>query len=183
MTAPLESPYCLASNMRADNGRTRHELPTALARRNNGYFIVSSVEGVSFQPRDVPTGPVTARLGAGQLIPGLEEVLAGMRPGSKRRALVPPSAGMPGNQIGLFLVYPVSLLAGAQPAIPLLQGMRIAQRGCLSRPRSRHSASSATIRANPCSLRCKCCACGRQHVQREWIAGLASPICSYGGKR
>jgi len=46
------------------------------------------VEGVSFQPRDVPTGPVTARLGAGQLIPGLEEVLAG-----KRRALVPPSAG------------------------------------------------------------------------------------------
>ena len=66
-----------------------------LARRNNGYFIVSSVEGVSFQPRDVPTGPVTARLGAGQLIPGLEEVLAGMRPGSKRRALVPPSAGMP----------------------------------------------------------------------------------------
>ena len=50
---------------------------------------------MSFQPRDVPTGPVTARLGAGQLIPGLEEVLAGMRPGSKRRALVPPSAGMP----------------------------------------------------------------------------------------
>ena len=50
---------------------------------------------MSFQPRDVPTGPVTVRLGAGQLIPGLEEVLAGMRPGSKRRALVPPSAGAP----------------------------------------------------------------------------------------
>jgi len=65
----------------------------AARRRNNGYFIVSSVEGVSFQPRDVPKGPVTARLGAGQLIPGLEEVLAGMQPGSKRRALVPPSAG------------------------------------------------------------------------------------------
>ena len=54
---------------------------------------MSSVEGVSFQPRDVPTGPVTVRLGSGQLIPGLEEVLVGMRPGSKRRALVPPSAG------------------------------------------------------------------------------------------
>ena len=27
-------------------------------RRSNGYFIYGTVEGVSFQPRDVPTGPI-----------------------------------------------------------------------------------------------------------------------------
>jgi FKBP-type peptidyl-prolyl cis-trans isomerase len=48
---------------------------------------------VSFQPRDVPVGPVSFTLGAGTLIPGLEEVLAGMAPGSRRRALVPPELG------------------------------------------------------------------------------------------
>ena len=65
---------------------------------------------MSFQPRDVPTGPVTARLGAGQLIPGLEEVLAGMRPGSKRRALVPPSAGVPQSDGDWSPVHPGCLV-------------------------------------------------------------------------
>ena len=125
---------------------------------------------MSFQPRDVPTGPVTALLGAGQLIPGLEEVLAGMRPGSKRRALVPPSAGVPQSGRVLFLVH-AGLLAGVQSAVRLLQGMRTAQTGYHSRPRLRHSASCATTRASPCSLRCKCCAYGRPRVQRERTAG------------
>ena len=31
-------------------------------RRSNGYFIYSTVEGVSFQPRDVPIGPIDLRL-------------------------------------------------------------------------------------------------------------------------
>jgi hypothetical protein len=31
-------------------------------RRANGYFIYSTVEGVSFQPTDVPTGPVKLKL-------------------------------------------------------------------------------------------------------------------------
>ena len=31
-------------------------------RRANGYFIYSSVEGVSSQPRDVPVGPVALTL-------------------------------------------------------------------------------------------------------------------------
>lgn len=44
-----------------------------------GYFIYSTVEGVSFQPRDVPTTPLSVELG--DLIPGLQEVLTGMRPG------------------------------------------------------------------------------------------------------
>ncbi|KXZ43172.1 hypothetical protein GPECTOR_99g807 [Gonium pectorale] len=69
-------------------------------RRSNGYFIYGTVEGISFQPRDVPVAPVAAKLGAGELIPGLEEVLAGMAPGSKRRALIPPELGYVGGGEG-----------------------------------------------------------------------------------
>ena len=38
-------------------------------RRSNGYFIYGTLEGVSFQPRDVPVGPVSFKLGGGELIP------------------------------------------------------------------------------------------------------------------
>lgn len=31
-------------------------------RRTNGYFIYSTREGVSFQPKDVPTGPLEMQL-------------------------------------------------------------------------------------------------------------------------
>lgn len=31
-------------------------------RRTNGYFIYSTVEGVSFQPKDIPTGPFEFKL-------------------------------------------------------------------------------------------------------------------------
>ena len=34
----------------------------SLTLGNNSYFTMSSVEGVSFQPRGVPTGPVTFTL-------------------------------------------------------------------------------------------------------------------------
>ena len=31
-------------------------------RRTNGYFIYSTREGVSFQPKDIPTGPYELKL-------------------------------------------------------------------------------------------------------------------------
>lgn len=62
-------------------------------RRSNGYFIYGTIEGVSFQPKDVPVGPVAFKLGSGELIQGLEEVLIGMKPGAKIRCLVPSSVG------------------------------------------------------------------------------------------
>eukprot|EP00882_Tetradesmus_deserticola_P018313 GHRQ01019672.1.p1 GENE.GHRQ01019672.1~~GHRQ01019672.1.p1 ORF type:complete len:231 (+),score=80.59 GHRQ01019672.1:164-856(+) len=62
-------------------------------RRNNGYFIYSTIEGISFQPRDVPVGPIRLQLGSGNIIDGLQDALVGMRQGGKRRVLVPPELG------------------------------------------------------------------------------------------
>lgn len=36
--------------------------PPATRRRANGYFIYGTVDGVSFQPKDVPVGPVRLQL-------------------------------------------------------------------------------------------------------------------------
>ena len=49
--------FVLPAARRAHRPRHAKPNPLTLGRRNNGYFIVSSVEAVSFQPRDVPTGP------------------------------------------------------------------------------------------------------------------------------
>eukprot|EP00897_Mesotaenium_endlicherianum_P004441 jgi/Mesen1/4024/ME000212S03060 len=59
-----------------------------VCRRANGYFVYSTVDQFS---GDVQ--PAVSTLGEGKLIKGLEELFVGMRPGGKRRALVPPEAG------------------------------------------------------------------------------------------
>lgn len=56
-----------------------------------------TIEGVSFQPKDVPVGPIRLQLGSGDVIEGLEAALVGMRQGGKRRILVPPEAGYVSN--------------------------------------------------------------------------------------
>ena len=62
-------------------------------RRANGYFIFSNVQGVSFQPSDVPTEPFLFKVGDPAILPGFNDAVRGLRPGGKRRALVPPEAG------------------------------------------------------------------------------------------
>ena len=52
----------------------------------------ATVEGVSFQPQDVPTGAVNVVLDD-SLLPGLVEGIQGMRKGGRRRILVPPEVG------------------------------------------------------------------------------------------
>lgn len=64
-----------------------------VVRRANGYFIYSTVEGLSFQPRDIPTGAVKWELKNDKLLPGLVEALTGLKRGGRRRILVPPSMG------------------------------------------------------------------------------------------
>jgi hypothetical protein len=66
-----------------------------ILRRANGYFIYGSVDcGIGCgngDPSEYVLGP------DGRLIPGLDELLTGMRPGEKRRALVPPELGYVGK--------------------------------------------------------------------------------------
>lgn len=70
-----------------------HVLLDFVLRRSNGYFIYGTVEGVSFQPTDIPTGPVVLALDKKSTIPGLVDAIQGLRPGGKRRILIPPSQG------------------------------------------------------------------------------------------
>jgi hypothetical protein len=59
-------------------------------RRANGYFIFATVAcGIGCGDGT----PEVAALGSGKLIAGLDELLTGMRPGEKRRALIPPALG------------------------------------------------------------------------------------------
>ena len=53
--------------------------------------MYSTIEGVSFQPRDLPVEPVVSVVGEGALIEGLDAILIGMRPGDRYRVLIPPA--------------------------------------------------------------------------------------------
>lgn len=59
-----------------------------VCRRSNGYFVYSTVDQFGGESQ-----PVVLPLGEGKIISGLEEVIVGMKPGGKRRALVPPAVG------------------------------------------------------------------------------------------
>jgi FKBP-type peptidyl-prolyl cis-trans isomerase len=65
-------------------------------RRANGYFIYSTMEGISFQPSSVPTGAAKWTLDE-TLLPGLVEGMAGMKKSGRRRILVPPDMGYQGS--------------------------------------------------------------------------------------
>ena len=56
------------------------------------------MEGVSFQPSDVPAEPFFFRVGDEGVIPGLSDVVLGMRKGGKRRALIAPRYGYTGDK-------------------------------------------------------------------------------------
>jgi len=62
-----------------------------ILRRENGYFIYGTIDcGIGCgngDPSEYTLGP------SGKLIAGLDELLTGMKPGEKRRALIPPKAG------------------------------------------------------------------------------------------
>jgi FKBP-type peptidyl-prolyl cis-trans isomerase len=72
--------------------------------------------GVQFDGNTSATNPLTFKLGAGEVIDGFDEALAGVRVGGKRQLIVPPSLGygpydygpIPGNSILVFNVEVVA---------------------------------------------------------------------------
>ncbi|CAM6044708.1 unnamed protein product [Sphagnum compactum] len=66
-----------------------------VCRRSNGYFVYSTVDQFGGESQ-----PVVLPLGEGKIITGLEEVIVGMKPGGKRRALVPPAVGYVDMSLG-----------------------------------------------------------------------------------
>ncbi|HJX29801.1 MAG TPA: FKBP-type peptidyl-prolyl cis-trans isomerase [Thermoanaerobaculia bacterium] len=74
-------------------------------------------DGTKFDSTQDSDLPLTLRLGAGDVVKGLDEGLAGMREGGKRRLIVPPELGF-GKEGGggvippnATLLYEVELLA------------------------------------------------------------------------
>ena len=61
-------------------------------RRPNGYFVFST-EDAYVGGNDADGEPAVGTLGAGELLPGLEEALLGQRAGADFRVLVTPEGG------------------------------------------------------------------------------------------
>jgi FKBP-type peptidyl-prolyl cis-trans isomerase len=80
------------------------------------YYIGWLSNGVPFDSLKSPSAPLPFQLGAGRLIPGFEEGVAGMKVGGRRQLLIPPALAygprgygdIPGNTVVVFVVDAVS---------------------------------------------------------------------------
>lgn len=63
------------------------------------HYVGSLTNGTQFDNSYTSNRPLTFQLGAGQVIPGFEQGVVGMRVGGKRRVTIPPSLayGSQGN--------------------------------------------------------------------------------------
>jgi len=74
-------------------------------RRSNGYFVYSTTGSGSGQQeptkfaQNFQEEPVTFKLGKGQMIAGLDDILLGAKVGQRVRALVPPEVGYVSNKL------------------------------------------------------------------------------------
>lgn len=80
------------------------------------YYVGRFSNGEMFDSRQPPADPFSFLLGAGRVIEGWDEGVAGMRIGGRRQLIVPPSLGygsedrgpIPGNSVLVFTVEAVS---------------------------------------------------------------------------
>ena len=121
---------------------------SVVLRRSNGYFVYSSIEGVSFQPRDLPTEPVTATLGVGgRLIPGLDVMLIGMRPGDRYRILIP--AALAYGPDATLLPQPPGFAASRQLIVHRNEPMLFEVELIKVKPKNRREGDVSLLKSSP----------------------------------
>ncbi len=104
-----------------------------VAFRFTGWFPDGTEFGSNMEAGD----PIVFTLGAGELIPGIEEGISGMRPGGQRQLIIPPElaygqegAGpIPGNTILVVLVELQGTSAGATATVRRGPGVGLAAPG------------------------------------------------------
>lgn len=112
----------LAASTKTPNGAYYRDLiestgPVAqagqtLAIRYTGWIS----NGTEFDSNLTAPDPITFRLGAGDVIPGFDEAMVGVRVGATRQLIIPPSLGygpypygpIPGNSVLVFKVEVIS---------------------------------------------------------------------------
>ena len=92
-----------------------------IGRFENGEVFDTSIEelakehGVYVEEREY--GPMWARIGVGEIIPGLDEALIGMEPGERKTIIVPPEKayGMPNPELVIKVPVKEFTRAGLEP--------------------------------------------------------------------
>lgn len=80
------------------------------------HYVGTLTNGAKFDSSYDRNQPFSFRIGAGQVIPGFEQGVTGMRVGGKRRITIPPSLGYGSQQVGSIpanstLIFEVDLLS------------------------------------------------------------------------
>lgn len=80
------------------------------------HYVGALTNGTRFDSSYDRNQPFSFRIGAGQVIPGFEQGVTGMRVGGKRRITIPPSLGYGGQAVGSIpanstLIFEVDLLS------------------------------------------------------------------------
>jgi len=92
-----------------------------VGRFENGEVFDTSIEelakehGIYVEDREY--GPMWARIGVGEIIPGLDEAIIGMEPGEKKTVRVPPEKayGMPNPELIIKVPVEEFTKAGLEP--------------------------------------------------------------------
>jgi len=92
-----------------------------VGRFENGEVFDTSIEelakkhGVYVEDREY--GPMWARIGVGEIIPGLDEAIIGMEPGEKKTVTIPPEKayGMPNPELIIKVPVEEFTKAGLEP--------------------------------------------------------------------
>ena len=92
-----------------------------IGRFENGEVFDTSIEelakehGIYVEEREY--GPMWARIGVGEIIPGLDEALIGMEPGERKTVTVPPEKayGMPNPELVIKVPVEEFTKAGLEP--------------------------------------------------------------------